>query len=481
MYVDEVVTEQTDGRMFGRGRRSWYRDCVRWTPEALARDAGGTLIRAGSGAIAGAFIDSRRPIEGGLFVPIVAARDGHEFIGSAVDGGAAATLVQKGRPVPEGSFTVVAVDDTLAAFTRLATARCAAFEGPVVTISGSNGKTTTRAMVAAALGASYESVLCTTGNLNNHLGVPLTVLGEPHDPDAMVIELGMSAPGENDALAAIAQPQVHVITSVALEHLEFMKSIEAIAAAEAEPVVRVRSGGCVVAPRDEPLLRPHLEGASVDVLTFGETEDCDVQILSVAVGARTRARIRVGPHDPIELEIPLFGAHNARNAAAALAVGHRLGLEPAAMAEALRTVRPVGDRGRVVAWGEHLIIADCYNANPGSVEVALRSLARFDCEGPKVAVLGDMLELGPTEAELHANAGALAASLGLDAVFGFGPLSEHAVAATKAGGIRGEHFATIESLVEGLRETFQRRPSGALLLKGSRGMKLERTLDVLGV
>ena len=439
------------------------------------------MIRTTGRPIAGVFIDSRSPVPEGLFVPIVAARDGHDFIPAAIEGGAAATLVQRGRHPPAEQISVIEVDDTQAALTRLATARCAAFEGPVVTISGSNGKTTTRAMVAGVLSSALETVLCTRGNLNNHLGVPLTVLGEPHDPDAMVVELGMSAPGENDALAAIARPQVHVITSVALEHLEFMKSIEAIAAAEAEPIARVRAGGCVVAPLDEPLLEPHLAAAAVDVLTFGHTADCDVQILDVVVGARTRAKVRVGPFDPVELDLPLFGAHNARNAAAALAVGHRLGLPLEAMVEALSSVRPVGDRGRPLEWSGHLLIADCYNANPGSVEAALRSLAKTPCEGPKVAVLADMLELGPTEAELHAASGRLAAELGLDAVLGFGPLSLNTVQAAEAAGIRAEHFDTIDTLVLGLRHVFEGQPKGVALLKGSRGMKLERTLEVLGL
>lgn len=414
----------------------------------------------------------------GLFVPLVAARDGHAFIGAAVGGGAAATLVQRGRDVPSEEISVIEVEDTQAAFTRLATARCAAFDGPVVTISGSNGKTTTRAMVAGALEAGFESVLCTRGNLNNHLGVPLTVLGEPHEPDAMVVELGMSAPGENDALAAITRPTVHVITSVALEHLEFMKSIEAIAEAEAEPVARVREGGCVVVPADEPLLEPHLVGAS-DVLRFGEDAGCDVQILDVEVGARTRARVRVGPHAPLWLEVPLFGAHNARNAAAALAVGHRLGVSIDAMVEALASVRPVGDRGRAVSWGEHLLIADCYNANPGSVEVALASLSRLSCDGPKVAVLADMLELGPTEADLHAASGTRAAELGLDAVLGFGPLSRHTVDAARSAGLQAQHFDSIETLADALRASLGSEKAGAALLKGSRGMKLERVLNAL--
>ncbi len=455
------------------------REAVRWTPEALAADAGGTLLRSTGQPVAGVFIDSRNPVSGGLFVPIVAARDGHDFIGSAIEGGAAATLVQRGRHLPSEKISVIEVDDTQVALTRLATARCADFGGPVVTISGSNGKTTTRAMVAGALGSALTTVLCTRGNLNNHLGVPLTVLGEPHEPDAMVVELGMSAPGENDALAAIAQPQVHVITSVAIEHLEFMKSIEAIAAAEAEPIARVRAGGCVVAPIDEPLLRPHLDASTVEVLTFGPSDDADVQILEVTVAARTKARIRVGPHEPVEVDLPLFGAHNARNAAAALAVGHRLGLPLEGMVDALASVRPVGDRGRVVEWGGHLLIADCYNANPGSVEAALGSLATVACDGPKIAVLADMLELGPTEAELHAASGELAAELGLDAVFGFGPLSEHTVEAAKTAGLRAEHFESIDALVDALRGALG-QAGGVALLKGSRGMKLERVLAVLG-
>ncbi len=439
------------------------------------------MIRSTNLPIQGVFIDSRSPLAGGLFVPIVAARDGHDFIAAAVDGGAAATLVQRGHAAPDGPISVIEVEDTQAALTRLATARCARFEGPVVTISGSNGKTTTRAMVAGVLDASLPDVLCTRGNLNNHLGVPLTVLGEPHAPDAMVVELGMSAPGENDALAGIAQPQIHVITSVALEHLEFMKTIEAIAAAEAEPIGRVRPGGCIVVPADEALLGPHLEESSVDVMTFGNTDDCDVQILDVTVGARTRARVRVGPHTPVELDLPLFGAHNARNAAAALAVGHRLGLSLEASVQALAAVRPVGDRGRTIAWREHLLIADCYNANPGSVEVALASLARLACSGPKIAVLADMLELGPAEAQLHADAGALAARLGLDAVFGFGPLSRHTVDAARQGGIRAEHFDSHEALAGALRTNLAGPEAGAALLKGSRGMKLEQALSELGL
>lgn len=465
---------------FGAAVDRWYRVQVQWTASELARMARGELIRDGGTTVQGVFIDSRAPVQDGLFVPIVAARDGHDFIPAAIEGGAAAVLIGKGHAVPDAAITVVEVDDTQAALTRLATERCASFEGPIVTISGSNGKTTTRAMVAAVLGAGFGSVLCTRGNLNNHLGVPLTVLGEPHSPDAMVVELGMSAPGENDALACITQPTAHVITSVALEHLEFMGTIEAIAAAEAEPVTRVRDGGFIVAPCDEPLLRPHLEGLAARVVAFGPDADAQVEILDVEVGATTRATYRVGGQAPVCVELQLFGAHNARNAAAALAIGNRLGIDLDAMVSALQSVEPVGDRGRTHSWGAHLLVADCYNSNPGSVEVALCSLAALaDRTGPKVAVLGDMLELGPTEAQLHKEVGARAAALGIDVLLGFGPLSKHSVEGALQSGLRAIHFETIEALADELTSILDNCPPGAALIKGSRGMRLERVLERL--
>jgi UDP-N-acetylmuramoyl-tripeptide--D-alanyl-D-alanine ligase len=457
---------------------------VRLTPQSLAEYAGGHLERRADRPIEGAFIDSRTPQRDALFVPIVAARDGHDFLASAVAGGASAILVGGDRPAPQGEVTVVRVDDTLAALTRLATARRAAFEGPVVAITGSNGKTTTRAMVAAVLGAAYEPVLCTQGNLNNHLGVPLTLLGEPHEPRAMVIELGMSAPGENEHLAKIVRPTVHVLTSIALEHLEFMGSIEAIAAAEAEPFAYVAQGGAIVVPSDEPLLQPHLPaGDEPRVVRFGPAP-AQVVVASVHQGQRTRAVLRLSEGRELSIDLQLFGAHNARNAAAAVAVGLQAGVDPDAMVAALEAVEPVGDRGRVRPWGEHFIVADCYNANPGSMDAALRSLVavRSQRSGPLVAVLGDMLELGPTEAQLHANVGHLAAELGLDAVVGIGPRSRHLVEAAEADGIEAKHFEeSVDEAAAWLRTRFIDVDPGAVLVKASRGMKLERVIDrILG-
>lgn len=454
------------------------------TPETLTAATGGRLLRAGTRAIDGAFLDSRAPLPGGLFVPIVASRDGHAFIADAIAGGAAAVLQAPDRPLPAGDeVTVVEVADTGAALDALARAARDRCSGPVVAITGSNGKTTTRAMLEAALRSHFPRVLATRGNLNNHLGVPISLLCGPDDPAAIVLELGMSAPGENARLAEIVRPDVAVITSVALEHLEFMGSLAAIAAAEAEPLRHLRPGGVAVAPDDEPTLARHLRGR--EVMYFGEGPDAAVQVLGVELDERTHATLRLragaGAGEVIRLSLQVFGAHNARNAAAALAVGLHLGCPVGPMIEALEAVQPVGDRGRVLHFGGHLLIADCYNANPGSVESALRSLAslRASRPGPLAAALGDMLELGESAPELHAEVGRLAAALRLDALFTFGSLSQHTADAAKAAGLAAWHAGLcVSDLVAAVHAAFGERP-GALLVKGSRGMRLERVVAAL--
>lgn len=456
---------------------------MRWNPQTLAEQAEGRLRRSGREPIAGVFIDSRDPRPGALFVPIVAARDGHDFLPHAIAGGAAAVLVGAGRPLPDGEVTVVEVDDTLVALGRLGARSRERVDGPVVSITGSNGKTTTRAMIAAVLESAMDAVLCTRGNLNNHLGVPLTLTGEPHEPRAMVIELGMSAPGENDHLASIVRPSVAVITSIALEHLEFMGTLEAIAAAEAEVIPHVAPGGVVIVPEDEPTLRPHLPaGPHPAVLRFGPGEDADVRVLGVTLGERTEATLLVPGGERVRLRLRCFGAHNARNAAAALAVGCHLGLPLAPMVEALEAVEPVGDRGRVHHRGPHLVIADCYNANPGSVEAALTSLAALgeDRPGPRIAVLGDMLELGPREQQLHAEVGRRCAALGIDHVLTLGPRSEATARAATEAGVVARHLGDdVAAAAEAVRRLLDTTEPGAVLVKASRGMRLERVVDAI--
>ena len=474
---------------------------MRWTPESLAKAAGGCLVNAGEAPIATAFIDSRKPRPGALFVPIVAARDGHDFIAAAAAAGASASLIGQGRtPPPEAAgLTFVEVEDTLAALTALGRHARDQIEGPVVAITGSNGKTTTRAFVEATLATRFDALLSTRGNFNNHLGVPLSLVDEPHAPNAAVLELGMSAPGENDHLASVVRPNVHVITSIALEHLEFMGTLEAIAAAEAEPIRHLQAGPegrppALVIPSDEPSLRAHLPGSEtgIRVLEVGPRGahqpgvELAVAIAEVEVGPRTRVVLELAGQGTLELQLSTFGAHNARNAASAVAVALALELPIEPLVAALEAVVPVGDRGLVHSVGGHLLIADCYNANPGSMAVALESLAalREQGRGPLVAVLGDMLELGPDSGKLHDEVGAHAAALGLGGVLAGGPHSVDIAQGARRGGVSHvEHLeSTDDATIGGAADWVLGRlgsGSGAVLLKASRGIRLERLKETL--
>jgi UDP-N-acetylmuramoyl-tripeptide--D-alanyl-D-alanine ligase len=292
----------------------------------------------------------------------------------------------------------------------------------------------------------------------------------------------MSAPGENAHLASIVSPTIGIVTSIALEHLEFMGSIEAIAAAEAELLPWVAPTGAIVVPVDEALLVPYLVDVRPRVWRVGPGADADVEVLEVEVGERTVATLRVPGGERLILRLRPFGLHNARNAAAAIAVGLAADLSPGPMVEALEAVEPVGDRGRVRAWGPHRLVADCYNANPGSVTAALHSLAAARTgDGPIAAVLGDMLELGPDELELHGDAGRLAAKLGVDLLIGVGERSRETVKAAARAGLRQAHEVgeDLHAAVELLQRGFVDASAGTLLIKGSRGMRLERLVELL--
>ncbi|TPV94213.1 MAG: UDP-N-acetylmuramoyl-tripeptide--D-alanyl-D-alanine ligase [Myxococcales bacterium FL481] len=470
-------------RRFCHGVGSGMADPMRWTPEELAAAAGGTLARRGTATIETAFLDTRQPRANALFVPIVAARDGHDFLDAAVSGQAGAVLVQQGRPIPAGDLTVVVVAETAAALTRLAAHARARIHGPVVAITGSNGKTTTRALTAAGLRTRFRALTCTRGNLNNHLGVPLTLLDLPHDPEAAVVELGMSAPGENDRLARIVCPNVAVVTSIGLEHLETMKTLESIARAEAEVMPHVRTGGAIVIPADEPLLEATLPRRDdVTVLRFGRSPTADVSVEHVALDATTHTTLRLPDGSRVSTEVKNFGAHNALNAAAAMCVAWHLQLDTKAAASAMAEVDVVGHRGRAIEVRGHLLIADCYNANPASMKAALTSLSalRSRRAGPLVAVVGDMLELGPTESELHREVGDLAAQLDLDAVISVGSRARVISDAARGHGVSTYRFdragdevaAWLASWLEGV-------VGAAVLFKGSRGAALEHVLEPL--
>lgn len=472
---------------------------MRWSVQELLRDcahpfAGAPLaispqlVQTGTREIAGVSIDTRSLVPGSLFVPLVAARDGHDFLPSAVQKGAGAVLIDRPHQALAATLppevTAILVQDTQDTLTRLAAAQSSPAQ-PRICITGSNGKTTTRALLGAVLRCQFSAVQETAGNLNNHLGVPLTLLGEPHQPDARLIEFGMSALEENRHLSRIFAPTIGVVTSIALEHLEFMGSLANIAQAEAEPVHDLPDGALLTIPYGEPVLETALkkieQSKALRIVRVGYSQNADVQVRVDRIDERTRGQIHLPGQAPIELALPIIGAHNLLNAAYALVIGQDLNIPIKSMVQALESTQSVGSRGKILRWGPHRLIADCYNANPGSMKAALESLAHTDPERARIAVLGDMFELGPSTASLHLETMQNAAAQKLDAIFAIGPLSTQALLDLAPSELQKTNLpSNIEQAARDLTKALDAYPQGAtVLFKASRGMKLEALLQAL--
>jgi len=426
-----------------------------WSPEQVAQAAGGRLVAPAPHAEgpARAVIDSRAAGPGDLFVGLVGEHvDGGRFAAQALAGGAWGVLV-----APEHTDAVrcamrgavIAAEDPLAALQRLATAWRRALGCPVVGITGSVGKTSTKDILAAML-AQHLRTVANRENLNTEIGLPMTVLEAPADTEALVLEMGMRGPGQIGELTAIAEPDVGLITAVAPVHLELMGSIEAIAAAKAELVAGLRPGGTAIVPAGEPLLEAHRRD-DVTTVTFGPGGDVDelpegLEVVVTGVGGWGR-----------------ISAHMRRNALAALAAARALGVEPDGLLDvALSSLRGQ----RIELPGDIVVVNDCYNANPMSMRAALDDLAA-SASGRRVAVLGDMLELGPDEARFHAEIGAHARAAGVDVVVAVGPRAAHF-----ADGY-GDVIALPDAQAAAAAVPPLLQPGDTVLLKASRGVGLE--------
>jgi UDP-N-acetylmuramoyl-tripeptide--D-alanyl-D-alanine ligase len=419
-------------------------------------------------------IDSRTLRAGELFFAIRGPRlDGHEFVAEAARRGAAAAVVHRDLAAPAG-LPLLRVDDTTAALGRLGHEARVRAGLPVVAITGSTGKTTTKDMAAALLQARGP-VLKTEGNLNNQWGVPLTLLRLHERHSAAVLELGMSAAGELRALAQLARPDVAVITRVASVHLEFFPSLEAIADAKAEILEGLGPGGTAVLNGDDPLLRERGRRHAGRVVWFGRDRRFEVSAESwrgSAAGMRFDLVIEGRRHD---VALPLVGAHFVANFLAAAAAAWSLGLAPEAMAEAALELRPAEHRGALRRLGSGvLLLDDCYNSNPVALAAAVAAL-QLARGARRVGFLGDMLELGPSGPSLHREAGGQMAGQ-LDLLVGVGPLAQQLVEGA-AGRTRTRHFPDAEAAVAALGELVG--AGDAVLVKGSRGVHLERLVDAL--
>ncbi len=456
----------------------------RFTQEELAAAAGGRWIGTPPAAVEGVSTDTRTLAAGNLFVALRGERfDAHDYLAEAAAKGAVAAVVSEARAAEPAPLPRLAVPDTLPALGAIARLHRRRFQIPVIAVTGSNGKTTTREMIAAIL-STRGKVLKTEGNLNNEVGVPLTLLGLDGTHGSAVIEMGMSHPGEIARLAAIAEPHVAVVTLAAPAHLEGVGTVDAVADAKAELYGGLPAGGIAIANADDPRVLKRAQASGRRMITFSAARGRrgDVVVLEIVSQGADGLRFVLGVGNrEVPVHIPaLVGAHNAANAAAAAAAAIALGCTDREIARGLAAVKPVGRRLRheVLPSGVTLL-DDCYNANPASMSAALRTLADVAAASTArpVAALGDMLELGAFESEAHRAVGEEAVRAGVKALALFGPRSRAAAEAARRAGLDAFHTEDVDALVTWAKATVAR--GDVLLVKGSRGMKMERLVEAL--
>ena len=475
---------------------------MNWTWEQAARALGAAPTAAGpAGQIAGVSIDSRTVARGELFFAVRGERlDAHEFVPAALARGAAGAVVCASRVAeyaPALRPRLLGVDDPLAALQRLArawrmewgrkpSANCPAGRR-LAAVTGSVGKTTTKEILAALLGARFRT-LKSTGNLNNLFGVPLTLARLEPEHDAAVIEMGMSRRGEIERLAWMAQPEVGIVTRVAPVHLEFFASLEEIAAAKRELVEGLAGDDPVaVLNADDPRVAAFagvIEARDRGrVLTFGAAAQADFRAVRIEERGLEGTLLEYsGPQGNATVSVPLLGAHNAMNALAALAAASCWGVGSEDARRAFAELAPGAMRGEVLRFAVGFtVINDCYNSSPAALDAVVDVAAHSPGFRRRILVAGEMLELGATSAELHRQAGRHAASLGtLDWIFGVRGDAQHLLRGAVEAGLPADRQRFFDGAEEaaaffpGFLE-----PGDLVLLKASRGVRLERVVEAL--
>jgi UDP-N-acetylmuramoyl-tripeptide--D-alanyl-D-alanine ligase len=421
-------------------------------------------------------IDSRTLLAGDLFFAVRGERlDGHDFVEAALAKGAAAAVVGRDQAA---RFTqknqILAVDDPLLALQKLAAAVRRLWGKPLIAVTGSAGKTTTKEAIAHVLAAKHR-VLKSQGNLNNHFGMPLQLLKLGPEHDVAVVEMGMSHAGEITALAKLAQPDCGVVTMVAPVHLEFFESIAAIARAKYELIVSLPAGGIAVLNADDEYVSQFGRDFHGKVLTFGLHRPADVSAREIESRGPLGSVFEIvadGEHVPAAL--PLLGEHSIYNALAAVAVGLQYGVPLRTAAESLATLSPGDKRGEILNYAGATIINDCYNSNPKALDSMVRSLAQIPARR-RIVVAGEMLELGPAADAMHRESGQNMARHGIDRLLGVRGLAKLMVEAAAEVGMNAEFVNTPQEAADWLQREV--KSGDVVLLKASRGVRLERALE----
>lgn len=453
------------------------KDVITWTdatPVGASRDV----------QLQGVSIDTRTVAPGELFVAIRGeVHDAHAFVDKAIERGAAGLLVESGRSQSDWTnrAAVFEVPSTTRALGRLAAGHRRRFAGPVVAVTGSNGKTTTKEIIHSVL-ATRGPCLKNEGNLNNEFGLPLSLLRREREHWAAVVEIGMNHRGEIAPLAEVAHPTVAVITNVGTAHIEHLGSREAIAAEKGDLLLGLDASGTAVLNADDARVMSQAARAPGRVLTYGRAPGADVSAESVSFAARGAFAFALRtPAGDVEVEVAGLSETTVINALAAAAVGLAVGLSLDEIAAGLAAFAGVSGRmaPRSAPGGLH-VIDDTYNANPQSVGAALESLARLKGSAHGIAVLGDMGELGEQSETLHAEVGRAVASTGTDLLVTLGPRSRVIATTAREAGLGQEAVVVCDDPHDAVNAVRDRAESGDwVLVKGSRAMRMERVVEDL--
>mgnify|MGYP001422774453 CR=1 FL=1 len=437
-------------------------------------------------------IDSRTVKPGEIFVAIKGRRfDGHAFVPSALKKGVRGVVVRGDyRPSfskarRKSDQVVIGVDDPIRAFQDLAGFHRRRFDIPVVAVSGSNGKTTTTQMIGSILRQEF-CLLQTKGNLNNHIGVPLTLLRLNRRHQMGVVEMGINQFDELTRLCGIAKPTIGVLTNIARTHLAGLNHLDGVARAKGELLASLPLDGSAILNADDPYF-PFLRSLSNgSVVSFGFSPHADVHVTKVCLSQSqgwSFSLQRPGYRRPVAVRLPVPGRHNVANAAAASTVGFVVGVKATAIRNGLAKFRPMAMRTEIVQWNDVEILNDAYNANPTSMQVALEMLSHMPGRGRRIAVLGDMLELGCAAKAAHEEIGSLVAHLGVDNLILCGSMGSYtASGAIKAGMCRDHVVVTCDDQTTGYKTLIAcladcLSPGDTVLVKGSRSMRMEQVVE----
>ena len=422
-------------------------------------------------------IDSRTLNPGDLFIALKGDHfDGHDYVPQALERGAVAALVAAGKTIHADSHKLLVVEDTLRALQSLGAAARRLWGKPLLAVTGSAGKTTTKELLAHLLMTRYR-VLKSSGNLNNHIGLPLQLLKLEPEHDVAVVEMGMNHAGEIRALGTLAHHDLAIVTTVAPVHLEFFNSLADIARAKYEIIETLHPGGVAVLNADDDYVCQFSRDFKGKVVTFGIRRSADVSAHNVQLnGADGSTFDLVIGSVSEQVRLPLVGEHNIYNALAATAAALERGVSPSQAAVALGTVQPADKRGQVLEIGGATIINDCYNSNPRALNAMIDTLASMKAQR-RILIAGEMLELGPTGEKLHRENGKHAGEKKIDLVIGVRGLARALAEGAASAGSQARYVETPEEAGEWLAREL--RPGDAVLLKASRGVKLEKALEKL--